>query len=157
MKTAGMIFALALVGSQALAQEQTRIYGPNGRSLGTAAPYGIGSVRYRDSRTPRVSIPKPFHLASTQPPEAARGNHRGGVNKGRVDAHAHHVAPHPAVGTPNTALYTFTAASDGDTRSSARQTLDASDSGGSNLSLGALYLRDVDIQSNATLYRRESI
>jgi hypothetical protein len=57
MKTAGMIFALALVGSQALAQEQTRIYGPNGRSLGTAAPYGIGSVRYRDSRTPRVSIP----------------------------------------------------------------------------------------------------
>ena len=43
-------FALALVGSQALAQEQTRIYGPDGRSLGTAAPYGTGSVRYRDSR-----------------------------------------------------------------------------------------------------------
>ena len=36
--TAAMIFGLALVGSQALAQEQTRIYGPNGRSLGTAAP-----------------------------------------------------------------------------------------------------------------------
>ena len=50
MKTAAMIFALALVGSQALAQEQTRIYGPDGRSLGTAAPYGTGSVRYRDSR-----------------------------------------------------------------------------------------------------------
>ena len=48
--TAAMIFGLALVGSQALAQEQTRIYGPNGRSLGTAAPYGTGSVRYRDSR-----------------------------------------------------------------------------------------------------------
>jgi hypothetical protein len=45
MKTAAMIFALALVGSQALAQEQTRICGPNGRSLGTAAPYGTGSVR----------------------------------------------------------------------------------------------------------------
>ena len=43
-------FGVALVGSQALAQEQTRIYGPNGRSLGTAAPYGTGSVRYRDSR-----------------------------------------------------------------------------------------------------------
>jgi hypothetical protein len=50
MKTAAMIFALALVGSHALAQEQTRIYGPDGRSLGTAAPYGTGSVRYRDSR-----------------------------------------------------------------------------------------------------------
>jgi hypothetical protein len=61
----------------ALAQEQTRIYGPNGRSLGTAAPCrttfttttmnGVtrfydsgghltgtvigGSVRYRDSRS----------------------------------------------------------------------------------------------------------
>jgi hypothetical protein len=46
MKTAAMIFALALVGSQALAQEQTRIYGPDGRSLGTAAPYGTSSVRY---------------------------------------------------------------------------------------------------------------
>jgi hypothetical protein len=50
MKTAAMIFALALVSSQALAQEQTRIYGPDGLSLGTAAPYGTGSVRYRDSR-----------------------------------------------------------------------------------------------------------
>ena len=50
MKTVAMIFTLALVGSQALALEQTRIYGPDGRSLGTAAPYGTGSVRYRDSR-----------------------------------------------------------------------------------------------------------
>src|SRR5215467_14660087 len=49
MKTVAMIFTLALVGSQALAQEQTRIYGPAGRSLGTAALYGTGSVRYRDS------------------------------------------------------------------------------------------------------------
>jgi hypothetical protein len=45
MKPAAMIFALALVGSEALAQEQTRVYGPEGRSLGTAAPYGTGSVR----------------------------------------------------------------------------------------------------------------
>ena len=51
MKTVAMIFTLALVGSQALAQEQTRIYGPDGRSLGTAAPYGTDSVRYRDSRS----------------------------------------------------------------------------------------------------------
>ena len=34
MKTAAMIFALALVGSQALAQEQTRIYG---RTAGASA------------------------------------------------------------------------------------------------------------------------
>ena len=50
MKTAAMIFTLALFSSQALAQEQTRIYGPDGRSLGTATPYGTGSIRYRDSR-----------------------------------------------------------------------------------------------------------
>jgi hypothetical protein len=50
MKTAAMIFALAVVSSQALAQEQTRVYGPDGRSLGTATPYGTGSVRYRDAR-----------------------------------------------------------------------------------------------------------
>jgi hypothetical protein len=50
MKTAAMIFVLAVVSSQALAQEQTRIYGPYGRSLGTAGPYGSGSVRYRDPR-----------------------------------------------------------------------------------------------------------
>src|SRR5262245_7798765 len=36
---------------------------------------------------------EPFNLASTQPPKAARGNLRGGINKGRVDAHAHDVAP----------------------------------------------------------------
>ena len=34
MKTAAMIFGLALVGSQALAQEQTRIYG---RTAGASA------------------------------------------------------------------------------------------------------------------------
>ena len=34
MKTAAMIFGLALVGSQALAQEQTRIYG---RTTGASA------------------------------------------------------------------------------------------------------------------------
>src|SRR5215831_1823348 len=36
---------------------------------------------------------EPFHLASAQPPEGARGNLRGGVNKARVDAHGHDVAP----------------------------------------------------------------
>src|SRR5262245_12127792 len=43
--TAAMIFGLALVGSQALAQEQTRIYGPprHGRTL-------RHWQRYRDSR-----------------------------------------------------------------------------------------------------------
>src|SRR5262249_32539789 len=41
---------------------------------------------------------KPLHLASTQPPEAARGNLCGGINKGRVDAHAHDVAPQRILG-----------------------------------------------------------
>jgi hypothetical protein len=41
---------------------------------------------------------EPFHFASTQPPEAARGNFRGGVNKGRVDAHARDVAPQKILG-----------------------------------------------------------
>src|SRR5215472_2780396 len=37
-------------------------------------------------------------LASTQPPEGAGGNLRSGVNKGRVDAHAHDVAPQRILG-----------------------------------------------------------
>jgi hypothetical protein len=41
---------------------------------------------------------EPFHLASTQPPKAARGNLRSGVNKGWVDAHAHDVAPQRILG-----------------------------------------------------------
>src|SRR5262249_2591623 len=41
---------------------------------------------------------EPFHLASTYPREAARGNLRGGVNKGRIDARAHHVAPQKILG-----------------------------------------------------------
>ena len=41
---------------------------------------------------------EPFNLASTQPPEGARGNLSGGINKGRVDAHAHHVAPQKILG-----------------------------------------------------------
>src|SRR5260370_4125808 len=36
---------------------------------------------------------EPFHLASAQPPESARGNLRSGVNKGRVDTHAQDEAP----------------------------------------------------------------
>jgi hypothetical protein len=41
---------------------------------------------------------EPFNLASTQPPEGARGNLSGGINKGRVDAHAHDVAPQRILG-----------------------------------------------------------
>ena len=41
---------------------------------------------------------EPFNLASTQPPEGARGNLSGNINKGRVDAHAHHVAPQKILG-----------------------------------------------------------
>jgi len=34
----------------ARAEEQTRFYGPNGQSLGTAAPQGNGTTRYYDAR-----------------------------------------------------------------------------------------------------------
>jgi hypothetical protein len=43
-----VIFALAVM-TQVKAAEQTRIYGPDGRSLGTATPQGDGTVRYRDA------------------------------------------------------------------------------------------------------------
>jgi hypothetical protein len=32
-----------------VAEAQTRFYSPDGKSLGTAAPQGEGSIRYRDS------------------------------------------------------------------------------------------------------------
>jgi YD repeat-containing protein len=35
---------------QARAEPQTRFYDSQGRSVGTAAPYGNGSVRYYDAR-----------------------------------------------------------------------------------------------------------
>jgi hypothetical protein len=54
MKTAAMIFALALVGSQALAQEQIRIYGPDGRSLGTAGPTALAA----SGTATRVAAPR---------------------------------------------------------------------------------------------------
>src|SRR5690242_2213612 len=41
---------------------------------------------------------EPFHLASTEPPKSARGDFRGGVNEGRINTHAHHVAPQKILG-----------------------------------------------------------
>src|SRR5262244_446276 len=46
-----------------------------------------------------------FNLASTQPPEGARGNLSGGINKGRVDAHADDVAPQRILGLVDFAAY----------------------------------------------------
>jgi len=40
-----LAFALVLTAAAAHAQ-QTRFYGPDGKSTGTAVPYGNGSVRY---------------------------------------------------------------------------------------------------------------
>jgi len=40
-----LAFALVLTAAAAHAQ-QTRFYGPDGKSTGTAVPYGTGSVRY---------------------------------------------------------------------------------------------------------------
>jgi hypothetical protein len=48
---------------------------------------------------------EPFHLASAQPPESARGNLRSGVNKGRVDTHAHDVAPQSILDLVDLAAY----------------------------------------------------
>jgi hypothetical protein len=42
-----LLFAYGV--SQVRAEPQTRIYGPDGRSIGTATPQGDGSVRYRDA------------------------------------------------------------------------------------------------------------
>jgi len=47
-----LAFALVLAATAAQAQDrqQTHIYGPDGRSIGTAVPIGDGSVRYYDAR-----------------------------------------------------------------------------------------------------------
>jgi hypothetical protein len=42
--------ALALSIAPAFAEQQTRFYGPDGKSIGTAVPQGQGSVRYYDAR-----------------------------------------------------------------------------------------------------------
>ena len=41
---------LALCVTLARSEEQTRFYGPDGKSIGTAVPQGNGSVRYYDAR-----------------------------------------------------------------------------------------------------------
>jgi hypothetical protein len=43
-----MTVVLAMSGARA--EEQIRLYAPDGKSIGTAVPYGNGSVRYYDSR-----------------------------------------------------------------------------------------------------------
>jgi hypothetical protein len=49
--TRALILALAaLVSTPAIAAEQTRIYAPDGRSLGTIVPTSPGSVRTYDAQ-----------------------------------------------------------------------------------------------------------
>jgi hypothetical protein len=50
ISTIFLAFALALCATQARAEQQTRFYGPDGKSIGTAVPLGNGSVRYFDAR-----------------------------------------------------------------------------------------------------------
>jgi hypothetical protein len=50
ISTIFLAFMLAAAVSTAHAGEQTRFYGPDGKSIGTAAPQGDGSVRYYDPR-----------------------------------------------------------------------------------------------------------
>jgi hypothetical protein len=42
--------ALVLATAPAIAEQQTRFYGPDGRSTGVAVPLGHGSTRYYDRR-----------------------------------------------------------------------------------------------------------
>jgi YD repeat-containing protein len=48
----GVLIAVIIVlaSDQARAEPQTRFYDSQGRSIGTATPYGSGSVRYYDAR-----------------------------------------------------------------------------------------------------------
>jgi len=48
--TTTILLALVLSAALALAEQQTRFYAPDGRSIGTAVPQGDGSVRYYDAR-----------------------------------------------------------------------------------------------------------
>jgi YD repeat-containing protein len=52
MKGLAILTAVIVVPAivQARAEPQTRFYDSQGRSVGTAAPYGNGSVRYYDAR-----------------------------------------------------------------------------------------------------------
>jgi hypothetical protein len=50
MKLAAITLAVMLLAAPAVAEQQIRIYGPDGRSIGTAVPQGDGSVRYYDTR-----------------------------------------------------------------------------------------------------------
>jgi YD repeat-containing protein len=43
-----VVLAMSVIGARA--EEQTRFYGPDGRSIGTAVTYGNGSTRYYDAR-----------------------------------------------------------------------------------------------------------
>jgi hypothetical protein len=45
----GLLLILAGCVIDAASAQQTRFYAPNGKSLGTASPYGNGSVRFRDA------------------------------------------------------------------------------------------------------------
>jgi YD repeat-containing protein len=44
------ITVLAMLALPAYTGEQVRLYGPDGRSIGTAVPLGSGSTRYYDAR-----------------------------------------------------------------------------------------------------------
>jgi YD repeat-containing protein len=43
-----VIILVSVIGARS--EEQTRFYGPDGKSIGTVVPQGNGSVRYYDSR-----------------------------------------------------------------------------------------------------------
>src|SRR5215831_9069386 len=75
----GVLFEviIGLAIDQARAEPQTRLYDSQGRSIGTATPYGNGSVRYYDAGARRWARPRRLATpqGSTTPavgPSAAR-------------------------------------------------------------------------------------
>jgi YD repeat-containing protein len=68
-----VVLAVSVIGARA--EEQTRLYGPDGRSIGTAVPYGNGSIRFYDARGRTLGIATTN--GSTTKFYDARGNRTG--------------------------------------------------------------------------------
>jgi hypothetical protein len=85
--------ALAIYGfgiSALKSEEQTRIYGPDGRSIGTATPQSDGSVRYRDAGGNSIGTSTTTPGGSAGPTTKfydARGNVTGSTSSPALPGH----------------------------------------------------------------------
>jgi hypothetical protein len=57
MKMIGAIAVALILAAQMRAEAQTKVYGPDGRSVGTALPSRDGSVRYYDAQGRNLVTP----------------------------------------------------------------------------------------------------